>query len=242
MEQEIDILLWNRVAKYGKFLQMVPFVRMVAVCNNLALGNVHADSDIDLFVVAKSGRMFLVRTFITFIFQVLGVRRHGKYVKHRFCLSFFIDDSNFDFSNIALDNDFYLAYWLPNIKPIIDNDNFSDEFLDSNSWIYRFFDNKIFISKSKLLKIDKFYNSLNKLFSFIFSGFFGDFLEKRLMVWQLKRSKNKAKLATEKSSLIINEHMLKFHNNDRRSYYNNNLINRYGLNFKFNSSKKFTFL
>src|SRR3989338_8633583 len=141
---DIERKLWNRVDRFVWWLRFVPFLRMVAVCNNLSfskgtseklpsaastaslpcrrIGNtavastpcflaygsfsgvpkVDDDSDIDLFIVARAGRLFIVRSFSILILHVLGVRLHGKKIKGRFCLSFFIDDTALDLSKIAI--------------------------------------------------------------------------------------------------------------------------------------------
>ena len=59
------------------FIQTVPFIKMVAVCNTLGYDNAAKDSDIDLFIIAKRGRLFIVRFYSSTVFAP-GVRRHGK--------------------------------------------------------------------------------------------------------------------------------------------------------------------
>ena len=129
---EIEKKLWKRVRFFSKFFKMIPFLKMAAVCNNLAFGKVSENSDIDLFIVAKTGRLFTVRTFVTFWFSVFGVRRHANKVAGRFCLSFFIDEEAMDLSPLAIPKDFYLAYWVGTIVPIVDINNTSLKFLSRN--------------------------------------------------------------------------------------------------------------
>ncbi|MBI4231920.1 hypothetical protein HY605_01695, partial [Candidatus Peregrinibacteria bacterium] len=119
--------LWQRVNRYVKFLEWIPFLRMLAVCNNLAFDRVTAGSDIDLFIVAKKGRLFIVRTLVTGVLHVLGVRRHGDKVAGRFCLSFFVDDCALDLKKLAIERDIYLAFWIFSMKPVID-DGVSEKF------------------------------------------------------------------------------------------------------------------
>src|SRR3989338_10492249 len=118
---ELENNLWLKVGRYVPFLRIVPFLKLVAVCNNLAFGKVKEKSDIDLFIIAKSGRLFTVRILVTGILHCLGVRRHGKKIAGRFCLSFFVDDKNLNLEPIAIDKDVYLAYWIKNIRPVLDD-------------------------------------------------------------------------------------------------------------------------
>jgi hypothetical protein len=56
-----------------------------------------SSSDIDLYIVTTPKRMWLVRIFVTFIFQILLVRKDDKHHAGRFCLSFFSTTDALDF-------------------------------------------------------------------------------------------------------------------------------------------------
>jgi len=227
--KEIENKLWDKARKYIKILQIVPFVRMVSVCNNLAFGLADDESDIDLFIVAKKGKLFIVRTFVTFVFNFLGVRRHGNKIHNRFCLSFFVDDMALDLSKVAIYNDIYLAYWIKSQVPFI-NDGVSLQLLSENEWAKKYFDNEndFFIRSNEVMPIYRKYYFFRKIFEFIFSGFFGNVIEKTLRKWQVKRALGKAKKLLDSSGIVVSEHMLKFHNVDRREFFRNLWTKKYG--------------
>ncbi|MBT4917641.1 hypothetical protein HN709_04425 [Candidatus Peregrinibacteria bacterium] len=229
MNNEIEKKLWGRVENYLSVLQMVPFVKMVAVCNNLAFGKVDDRSDIDLFVVAEEGHLFFVRTFVTALLHFMGVRRHGKNVSGRFCLSFFIDDSSCDLSKVSIYDDVYLAFWIKSMKPVIDN-GFSGSFFNDNLWARDYFEKKedFELSLRHLLPVNPLNSVLKSFFSVAFGGSIGSFLEKRLSSWQKKRALRKASRASEDSSLIVDDHILKFHNKDRRVFYRDLWRSKFG--------------
>ncbi len=216
--KEIEKKLWRKAFFYVGILQIVPFVKMVSVCNSLAFSAVDEKSDIDLFIVAKNGRLFFVRTMITFILHILAVRRHGNKVSGRFCLSFFIDESAANLHSLALKKDVYLAYWISSMVPLIDR-SFSKDFLEKNFWIEDYFESSLRLDTSKVLPLSTFKRFLNGFVAMVFKGKFGDFCESKLMKWQLKRAKGKSINASKDASLVINEHILKFHNIDRRQKY-----------------------
>lgn len=109
---------------------------MIAVCNSLSMYASDEGSDIDIFVVTAPRRMWLVRVLMTGTFQILGVRRHGKHVAGRFCLSFFCTTETMDFSGIAIENDIYLKAWIRHLKPIVDIGGGYGEFLGANAgWV-----------------------------------------------------------------------------------------------------------
>lgn len=242
MNDEIEKKLWARVDQYLPYLRILPFIKMVAVCNNLAFGKVDEESDIDLFIVAKKGRLFTVRIFITVILHVLGVRRHGKKVNARFCLSFFVDEDFLDLSKIALEDDFYLAFWVRNLLPVIDsvdeNGCFSERFLSKNLWIKDFFNEEDdFVLKKHVLPSSRFCNFCRKLNEIMFGYFWGDFFEFLMKKWQLKRASAKMAFASENAHLLVEEHILKFHNVDRRREYNLKWVGRYGKEAKLEEDK-----
>lgn len=214
--------LWKRVDLYMKFLRIVPFVRMIAVCNTLSFGIADENSDIDLFIVTRKGRMFFVRFFVTVILQLLGVRRYADKVSGRFCLSFFVDDSADDLSNLAYANDYYLAFWFSRLVPVIDYDYF-DTLRLKNSWV------KLFFADTEFVRFKKVYNSsdlkiarfLRQSFEFLFKGSIGNFIEINLGRWQIARARSKKKKLADSSGIIINDHVLKFHNYDLRKTFTN---------------------
>ncbi len=126
----IEDVLWRRVMRFAPMLRFVPGVRMVAVCNSLALGEVRPESDIDLFIVARAGWLFRVRFLSVLLMQVLGVRRYGKKVAGRFCLSFYVDERALDLSWVEMSGD-YMERWLSSLRPIVD-DGVSGEFGAAN--------------------------------------------------------------------------------------------------------------
>lgn len=225
---------WKRAKVYVGMLRVVPFLRMVAVCNNLAFGKVSEKSDIDLFIVAKGGRLFIVRFFVTLILHLMGVRRHGKKVAGRFCLSFFIDDSALDLSSLAIEKDIYLAYWVKSVVPLLD-DGVHLEFLSQNRWVEEYFErDESFDSDVACLGGGDF---AAKFFEMVFGGRVGDFIEKWLKNWQMRRALKKAKNAGGEASLVVKEHVLKFHNIDRRREYRNRWFQTYGESTKLSREK-----
>lgn len=213
-------------------------MRMAAVCNNLSFGKAENGSDIDLFIVAENGRLFMVRTFITFLFHFFGVRRHGNKIAGRFCLSFFADNSALNLENIAISKDIYLAFWIKSILPLID-DGVSHEFISANAWARRFFEKSedFKIDRSRLIYKKSF---LCRFFEILLDGAVGNFIENRLRKWQQKRARGKIAAAGELSNLFVGDHVLKFHNVDRRAEYRKIWVEKYGENAKLTEEKFYT--
>ena len=56
--QKIADQKWKKAKKIIKLLQIVPYLKMVAVSGSLALNNTREESDFDLLIVAKSKRIW----------------------------------------------------------------------------------------------------------------------------------------------------------------------------------------
>ncbi|MBN1258211.1 hypothetical protein JXA05_00430 [Candidatus Peregrinibacteria bacterium] len=211
--------LWNRVKLYGQYMRNVPFVRMIAVCNNLSYNNASEQSDIDLFVVVKPGRMWIARLLITLILQFFGVRRHGNKVAGRFCLSFFVTDKKLGMEELALKpEDPYLAYWTKLLSPIYDEGAY-EEFKKANeNWILPAYGLKFSDNAKKHLYVEG-KSGLKKTMEWILNGKLGDGIE-----WLLKKTFKKKTLAHAQklgpeASVIVSDDILKFHNHDKRAEY-----------------------
>jgi predicted nucleotidyltransferase len=122
------IVLW--------FLMIFPGIRLIALCNSRAMGKHSENSDIDLFIITRSGQLWTARFFVTLISSILGVRRqntHGltkwgpeyiKKTKDKFCLSFFITEDAMNLDAIRLQpDDPYLDRWIVTLIPLIDKKN-----------------------------------------------------------------------------------------------------------------------
>lgn len=222
--EDLEKKMWLRVRRYLGFLKFVPFLRMVAVCNNLAFSRVNEKSDIDLFVIARAGRLFIVRSFVTMILQILGVRRHSKKIAGRFCLSFFVDDSALNLSPISIENDVYLKIWIKTLVPVID-DGVGRNFLVANSWIKSDFED-FFIAIDKPLFVHR-KNAFKSFLEWVTGGKFGNFIETILKNWQQKRARRKMLGLRDSSNILVTDNILKFHNSDCRREYRRLWIDRY---------------
>jgi hypothetical protein len=213
-KQIIARKLWHKVGFFLPIIRLIPFVRLVAICNTLAFDAPTLDSDIDLFIITKKGRIFLTRTFVTLLFSILGVRRHGNKIAGRFCLSFYLADDVLDIHSIQLDDDIYLPFWMASLKAFLGKQCYLD-FLKNNNWLTAFFDREP-EPDLQMLRKDPWFSVFGKFGEFVFGGKFGDLVELKLKNFYQKRfQKNKNALGDE-ASIVVNSSMLKFHNIDRR--------------------------
>src|SRR3989344_3138829 len=71
---------WIKFLKRTWLFRWIPFVEFAVAAGSLATGNVNPDSDFDVIVGAKTGRIFTARFFCALAFGFFGWRRkrlHG---------------------------------------------------------------------------------------------------------------------------------------------------------------------
>lgn len=212
----------KKLRRFLPFIRLIPFVRMIAVCNTLAIGCPTAKSDIDLFIISKKNRIFIVRTLTTILFHVLGVRRHGEKVAGRFCLSFFISEEKMNLIDLLKGkDDVYFMYWFRTLRPLYGLETFK-KLLQSNEWLKSYFaqsleDNRkqdvVFSQRAGVFRISAF------VWEFLLGGFLGDMLERALSRGHMKRHVKRSASLQGESSVIVSNAMLKYHNVDRREEY-----------------------
>lgn len=209
---------WARTHQYTKYLKKTPFIKMFAVCNNLAFDNAKETSDIDLYIVVKKGRMWTARILTTAIMQFFGVRRHGNKIAGRFCLSFFVTEEKLSMKEHAKKVDPYLGYWTKLIKPVYGRQVFERFKKENETWLNQEFGLNFSEENEKQLAFER--KSKQKLFfEWCLNGRIGNVIESALKKVFKKRAKQKAKALGPKASILISDQTLKFHNLDRRTEY-----------------------
>jgi len=211
----------QKSVQYLAPLRFIPGLRSIAIANTVAFAAADAESDIDVFIVTKPGFLWWVRAIATLVLHVQGVRRHGNRVAGRFCLSFYADETAMDFRAIALPDDIYLAHWIATLIPMVGEP------------CYRAFlaQNQVFVHE---------HLTYLEPLALPFQKAGNTFLEMLLatagapLLW-LARFVQKAKMQHLPVTLgpgadvVVNDHMLKFHNNDRRRYFRDEFHRRMQL-------------
>ncbi|MCF6276232.1 MAG: hypothetical protein L3J07_00090 [Candidatus Magasanikbacteria bacterium] len=214
-----------KIAKRGvKLIRFIPFVRAVFVCNTVASSTAGEGSDIDLFIIIKHGRIWLSRFLVIVLFILLRLRITKKKMSNKFCLSFFITDKNLDLSRVSIPgDDIYLAYWISHLIPVYDPDNFLKRIIKENGWvknILRHFGRARSVGMSWNVNRLKRGFGFVKFFEKIWGTSYGDLLESQSRGLQMsKMRKNKSIQNELDNRVVINDEMLKFHENDRREFY-----------------------
>ena len=213
---------FRRVVYLAKVYRFIPFVRMVAVCNSLGYSNANEKSDIDLFIIARHGTIWLARFFSILIVKFLGMRPKEDEKKDTFCLSFFIDEASLNIEKSMMNsNDIYYPYWLSNLIPVYDPDKLYEKFLESNDWHKNYLPNiypNQFSKEVRAIGVSKFFNLIS---SFIFNPpILKRWVYNFYRMMQIRIiDKNLKALINIDTRVIVNERMLKFYSNDTRELF-----------------------
>jgi len=203
----------KRASLAARLLRHVPFVEMVAVCNRLSVGHPHEESDIDVFVVIRDGRLWLGRLLVTAVLQLAGLRRHGDRVANRICLSFYLTPRAAALDAVKLDDDPYLRYWIAHLLPLFARAAALCNFWRANEWAHR----TLYQAPQPLPLIPGRASAFGTMLAWLLGGWLGDVFERTSRVWQVRHMG--VRFAQENSAVVISNTMLKFHEQDRRAWY-----------------------
>lgn len=208
-----------------RIVRSVPFLKAIFVCNTVGSEQATEDSDIDFFIVTEKNRIWITRLWVTFLLGLFRLRRVGDRIKDKICLSFYVTADNLNLANLrVVDDDIHFAYWINQMLPIFDPENFYAKFLQANSWTKKYLPNVksekitsyIFpISESKLGKAWK------RAWEKMWTGAYGDLINgeaKKIQISKMKFSGKKIDRGEDKG-VVISDQILKFHEKDTRLEY-----------------------
>ena len=185
----------------------------------MSFNALHANSDIDLFVVAQERRVWLARFFMTLMMWVYSIKRRGKTTRKRFCLSFFVDRNNQDLESLLLHKrDIYLPYWIVHLVPIY---LFRWALIYShNLWIQSFLPNWTPQQHISLgIHPSEGRGLFRKIIEICFYWWIGDFFEYCIQkIWSLRIRYLIAKKTELHHCVLYTRSILKFHNDKRNQY------------------------
>ena len=200
---------WKKARRIIRFLQLIPYIRMVVVSGSLAMNNAKEESDIDLLIIAQSGRIWTSRAFTTLFMHIIGQRRHGNLTKNRFCLNHYITDQSLKIPWQSL----YNAQTYAHLVLVWERKGLYKKFQKANQWINNYLVNYPTIEKGYLTTIEsnKPFESIRKLREKILDTWFGNVLEYFLK--KIQEGKIKREPLTYKSGgrVTFNDKQLELH-------------------------------
>ena len=210
---------WKKSKKIFWIMQIIPFTKLVMASGSFALCNTRKDSDVDLMIVAKKGRIWTVRTFFTLLTSLLRVKRHKDRTEDMICLNHYITDKSLKIPFESL----YTAQLYYHILSIYNSDEDRKLFLKfqkENEWMKKYLENYEFSELEGLRSIrrNKTLSFISKLFEFILSGKIGDYFEKKMSKIQSERIKKDPLNMKKGGRITISDTQLEFHPDSHESH------------------------
>lgn len=215
--------------KWLKFLdrtwlfRYIPFVEFALAAGSMALGNVRSESDFDVIIGAKYGRIFTTRFFCILFFGLLGWRRkkwHSREsnvksqlsnVKDKICLNHFVTEKSY---RLSPPHDAYWQNLYQHLVPIFGPvDQINRFFAANQDWL-----EKKRIYRDDLRHEYKQPSSFKLFLEKFLDSKIGDWLEsilKRIQISRIKSGMIHDKTGY-KSRMIYNDNELEFHPDTRR--------------------------
>jgi len=189
-------------------IQKFPFVLSVNLTGSISKNVMHADSDLDFFVITENGRLWIAKLFLVLYKKLILFNR-----KKNFCINYFISNSNLEIQ----ERNIFTAIELISMIPVTGK-KWQSRLLDANPWIHNFCKN----FKEDCSSHEN--NESKPIWStFIASnlrGSFGDALENKVMKMAYKRNMNKYSNGLSKGDFELmfrtNAEQAKVHNSNHQ--------------------------
>jgi hypothetical protein len=132
-QEKIWAQKWRRMLRKAWWLQAVPYARGIFASGSLALGNMSATSDWDVFVVAQGSRLYTARLGLLIVAKLLGALRtkHDAIASDTFCFNHYVTTDGLAIRHRSL----YTAHGLALLVPVYDPQKYLQRLWQANQWI-----------------------------------------------------------------------------------------------------------
>ena len=202
---------WKKFLKISKWFAAVPYLRGFLVGGSLAYNNTVKDSDFDALIIAKSGRLYTCRVFLSLVASLFGARRKRSdlVAPDKFCFNHYITDGNLNIKHESL----YNAQSYANLKPVLISEELFKKFYGANVWLNKYVynfrpaDDFVLRKIKPSLTLALFAGIAEK----VLNSFWGNWLEGILKHFQQKRIKNNSATYESGGRVVFNDNELEFH-------------------------------
>ncbi len=219
--QRRERLLWSRskwqiAAAVGKWLKLVPTLKLVGVTGGVAMNNAKKEDDVDLFFVTSAGTLWISRFLATLLIEILGKRRRPeeREFQDKVCLNMFMSE---DCLTLPIaERDLFAAHEVLQLVPLWEREGTYRHFLQANRWVKQFLPNAWKI-KSQITKLN--YPAESNFLNLMIIGLLRllELPVKQLQLWYMRRHRTRE---------VISGGVLRFHPRDARAWIKQKLAIR----------------
>jgi len=132
-KEEYSRKMWKAAWVVTNLIKRFPFVRAVLITGSLSKNSSDRTSDLDFMIITAPHRLWIARTLLM-LFKKIFLFNSFKY----FCLNYFITEDSLEIE----DKNVFTATEIAHIKGTY-NIHLVNKFIESNSWINKYFPNYI---------------------------------------------------------------------------------------------------
>lgn len=208
-KQKIAVGKIKKAVRAAKILAAIPYIRAVYASGSLSLLNTSYESDLDVFIIAKAGRIWTARFLATLAMNILGMRRkpNHKVSPDRVCLNHYITDSSLGIPHHGV----FAAHNYVNMLPLyLAEESINENFKKANHWIFSYMTHWQ-TDKKYLQKQNWFLGFCKKSFETILNTNLGDALEKFARGFQKRRIEKNPITKNPHGRIEYSDRCLEFH-------------------------------
>ena len=177
---------WRHLRRWAWWLQAVPYIHALFASGSLALGNVEADSDWDVMVVARSGRLYLARLGLLAAASLMGRLRvkTDRDAADKFCFNHYVTTDGLALRHHSL----YTAHGLATLVPIMDTSRTLERLWQANDWMGQYVPlptSAEFVRRR--VTPSRFLMTVQRTLEVILDATLGDTLERGVRRWMQRR-------------------------------------------------------
>jgi hypothetical protein len=194
--------LWRRARRFVRVLQVLPFVRMIAITGALAMNNSGAGDDIDVLIVTAPDRVWLTRAF------AIALVYAGKLCGDTLCPNYVISERALVLERHTL----FVAHEFVQMVPVFGRDVY-DRMCAANGWIQMILPNAVRPAENEPDQQPSLIGrSFKRVTERLLAGRLGDALEG----WEMRRKLRKfqRKLGCPDGDAILDRDHVKGHFDD----------------------------
>ena len=207
--------LFSKAMDIGAFLYKFPFVRGVAISGSLSKNFADEKGDIDFFILAKSNRLWVARSFMHLFKKLTYI--FGK--QHSYCMNYYLDETCLEIA----EKNIYTATEIKTLVPVAGTKTL-DLFFAKNDWTNEWLPNfqnhgEKIVDRDPVIK---------RFFEWLLNNGMGEAMDNYLYHlttrrWLKKESRGKKNIKGRIMNLLTSKHFAK----SNPDFYQERIIEKY---------------
>jgi hypothetical protein len=200
---------FTKLPFYALIISNFPFVRAVAVSGSLSKGVMHADGDIDYFIITAHNRLWLARVLLV-LFKKLFLFNQRKY----FCVNYFVSENHLQIP----DENIFTATEIATLIPVYGFDAIQT-FKSKNSWTRNFYGH--YENPYQPKEVAPNIEWVKNLIEFLLNNFVGHALDifcMKITIWRWRVKFKHVSSSTFNLTMRSTRHVSKHHPRDFQTY------------------------